>query len=111
MAFSLTRTPGVSPALGELGPLRVVSADLNVSSYTNPNGETLDPLMFGMKFILGVVAISAPRGFVYNYTYNATAAQSKLTIAQDNGVATAAALPEIPNSTNHGTVRFLIIGV
>lgn len=109
MAFSLTVTPGLSP-IWELNALRATVADLNVTSYVNPGGETLLPETFGMKRLLGAVVIVGQRGFVYNFTRVAQGTSLKMTIAQDVTPAATAALPEITNANAHGAVTVLVFG-
>lgn len=106
MAFTITPSPGTSPVIGRAGALRLVAVDINISSYTNPGGETLVPANFGMNRILGVIAIGCPFGFVVNFTRST----NKVTIARDNAAATAAALPEIPNTNAFGALSLLVIG-
>ena len=107
MAYSIVPNPGTSMAPVELGPLRGVAVALNITSYTNPGGEILVPANLGMSRIIGVVAIVCPFGFVVNFTR----ATNTVTIARDNGTATAAALPEVTNGNNFGALSLLVIGV
>lgn len=107
MAFSVVRNDGYSPMMGDLGNLRCVAVDLNVTSYVNPGGETLVPAALGLSRIIGIIPLANARGFVFGFTRST----NKMTIAQDNGTATAAALPEIPNATNFGTVSLLVVGL
>lgn len=109
MAFSFVQTPGLSPFY-DFAALRSTVADLNVTSYTNPNGETLTPDQFGMKRIIGADVLNCPRGFVVQFTRVNQGTSLKMTIAQDNGTATAGALPEIPNTTNFGSLTIQVIG-
>jgi hypothetical protein len=99
-----------TPSNLELGvtDVRSASLDVNVTSYVNPGGETFTPDMFGFKRLIGATVTIGVRGFVYNFVKSGV--NLKLTIAQDNGTATAAALPEIPNGNAHGAITVLAIG-
>lgn len=107
MAFSITPAPGTSLVPIKLGNLRASAVDINITSYTNPGGETLVPASFGMNRILGVIPIACPFGFVVNFTR----ATNKVTIARDNSAATAAALPEVTNANAFGALSLLVIGL
>lgn len=105
MATALVVTPGTSPVYGQDGPIRTTIADLNITSYTT-GGDVLLPDTFGMKRIFGVNVIGCPRGYVPQYITST----GKLTIAWDNGTATAATLPEITSTTNVGVIRVQVLG-
>jgi hypothetical protein len=107
MAFNVVNTPGVSPVIFKAAA-RIVVADLNITSYTNPGGEQLDPKAFNMTRILAVLPMSTS-GRPATYVPG-TGVAGKLVINQDATPAAAAALPEVPNATNVGVVRVVVFG-
>lgn len=105
MATTLVVTPGISPFYGDAGALRLTVADLNITSYTT-GGDVLLPETFGLKRILGVSLLGAPRGYVIQFI----TATNKLTVAWDNSVAAAAILPEVTAATAVGIIRVAVYG-
>lgn len=90
-------------ALGNTGTLHIVT--LTVTGTYTTGGESVD--VADNERIYGMFPLGGQVGYVADWDVT----NQKLKLRQDNGTATAAALPEVTNGANHTAISGSIWGI
>ncbi len=104
----MTKTVSSLVKTSAVGPIKLVTVDVNITSYTN-GGEPLTPSDLNMKKFLAVIP-TPNENYGYSTRYNYTDEVIEALYADYDGSADAV-LIQVPDTTDVGVVRVVVFGV
>lgn len=103
----MTKTISSLVKTSAVGPIKLVTVDVNITSYTN-GGEPLVPSDLNMKNFLAVM-LSPNENYGYATRYNYT--DGVIEVLYGNYDSSDGVLIQIPDTTDVGLVRVVAFGV